>query len=249
MRRSSRPRVFARGGGFFATIALLATPALTEPLTIFAAASLTDALDAALEVCDPTAIGVYAGSGTAARQIANGAPANLYISASPEWMYWLAARGMIVEETRTDLLSNRLVLIANRERDGDAKPDALIRDRIALADTETVPAGQYARQAFEARGWWDRAGFQDALVQAGNVREALSWVARGEAGYGVVYASDAHSEPRVIVKEVFDADEHDPIRYPAAVVRNGPKAQSLLACLKGEEALDVFERFGFTSAP
>lgn len=232
----------------------LAPPAAAaEPLKVFAAASLTDALDEALKLCAPEATGVYAGSGTLARQIANGAPADLYISANPQWMDWLEARGLIAGDARTDLLGNRLVLVVNTElhermQEMDIEmPEFMFGQRIAVANVETVPAGIYARQALESRGLDRHPNFAGALVQASNVREALAWVARGETGFAVVYATDAGHEPRVSVLETFEDGEHDPIRYPAAIIADGnaKDAKRLLACLESEEASTLFRKFGF----
>lgn len=233
-----------------------AATAVADEVRVFAAASLTEALDAALAVCDPQAIGVYAGSGTAARQIEQGAPAALYISANPQWMDWLEKRGRIVSETRVDLLGNALVLVAPRDQlstkpttDG-VPPDlpALLSDsRVAIADPEAVPAGIYAKQAMERNGWWADERLRKALIPGASVREALSWVARGDAGYGFVYRTDALREARVTVMMTFGPDAHDPIRYPAAVIadEDSPNARRLLTCLMGEEASGVFKRYGF----
>lgn len=233
-----------------AILALMPLSALAaEPLNVYAAASLTNALDRALAVCaEETGVqgrGIYSGSGTAARQIAQGAPAALYISANPQWMDWLEQRGMVVAGTRLDLLGNGLVMIENGQL-GAAEPGGGEDDPFAIADPESVPAGRYAKQAMERTGLWPLSSGR--IVFAGNVREVLAWVARGEARYGIVYASDALSEDRVKVVRQFGGAEHDPVRYPAALVGDGdsPEARSLLACLKGEEAYDVFGRYGFT---
>lgn len=225
--------------------------AMAEPLRVFAAASLTEAMEEVLSLCaaqsGQAAIGVYAGSGTIARQIDRGAPADLVISANPDWMDWLAARGLIVPETRQDLLSNALVLLSTRA--GDTEGDwrsvlgAAAGDGIAVADLVSVPAGIYARQALEAAGMLDSV----RLVQASNVREALTWVVRGELSLGIVYRSDAAAwgEGRVFPIE---PATHDPIRYPAALLSDtaGPEARALLACIAADEAAITFERHGFT---
>ena len=259
-----RFRINARGyrALWFSAAVLFAAPAQAEGLRVFAAASLTEALDQALDVCETatglSATGVYAGSGTIARQIEQGAPADIYISANPQWMDWLEKRGMIVGETRIDLVGNDLVLISVRKaetklylEDGADWIDVItspIPSKIALADMQTVPAGIYARQAMENAGLLKDPELNARLVQASNVREALSWVNRRELGLGFVYRSDA---ARIDVIGVFPvpSDLHDPIRYPAAVIAdsNSPDAKRLLACLSGEEASEVFQAFGFTS--
>ena len=232
----------------FATLlasALLATPAVAaDELRVFAAASLAGAMDAALDACERAtglrARGIYAGTGTVARQVAGGAPADVLVAASPDWMDWLEQRGAMREGTRRDLLTNRLVLVAGPGAEGAFEPGA---GRLAVAETESVPAGLYAKAVFEARGWWAVEGFRASLVPAANVREALAWVARGEAGHGVVYATDAGAERRVEVVETFGADEHPPIRYPAAAIT--ARGEPLLDCLAGETAAAAFEAAGF----
>lgn len=240
----------------FAAASLTPLSASADALKVFAAASLTNALDAALISCtadtNDTAIGVYAGSGTIARQIEQGAPANIFISANPEWMDWLEKRERVAAETRVDLLGNRLVIVASDQsadllRGDGADPWARLADaRIAVADTDSVPAGIYARQSLEAQGWWRKAEIQSALVQASNVREALTWVLRGEADFGIVYASDAQSAP-ALTSALIDAETHDPIHYPAAIVsdHDSPNARRLLTCLQGEEASGIFSEYGF----
>lgn len=231
---------------WFLAATLSSAPAQAEGLRVFAAASLTDALDKALEVCatshDVAATGVYAGSGTIARQIEQGAPADIYISANPQWMDWLEQRGLIVEDTRVDLLGNTLVLIENRSD----RPAPSETSPFAIADPATVPVGRYTKQALESADAWPPESSK--LVYASNVREVLAWVARGEAPRGIVYASDAKAEPRVKIIEEFSEPAHDPIRYPAAVTtdHDSPNAKRLLACLTSEEASEVFRAFGFT---
>lgn len=241
-------------------VALSAAPAQAEALKVFAAASLTDALDEALPLCiagtSDTATGVYAGSGTIARQIDQGAPANLFISANPQWMDWLEQRGMIAPETRVDLLGNALVVVSVRKQDSGLDTDqnktwaevigTLDASKIAVADMESVPAGIYSKQALESAGLLDRTDVRDRLVQSASVREAFTWVVRRELGLGFVYKTDALTAPDIRAFAV-PPDAHDPIRYPAAVVadNDSPNARRLLDCLQGEEASGVFRRYGF----
>jgi len=182
-----------------------AMPAQANDLKVFAAASLTEALDETLMVCtDETglsATGVYAGSGTIARQIEQGAPADIYISANPQWMDWLEKRGMIADATRIDLVGNELVLISVRKDETlvyleDSNPDWIdvitgftTPSKIAIADIQSVPAGIYARQAMERAGLLEDAEITSRLVQASNVREALTWVLRRELGLGLLSAT------------------------------------------------------------
>ena len=239
-----------------------AMPAQAKDLKVFAAASLTEALDETLTICAKetglSATGVYAGSGTIARQIEQGAPADIYISANPQWMDWLEKRRMIVPETRVDLVGNELVLIsvpkaktAVHRADGADWIDVITGfttpSKIAIADIQSVPAGIYARQAMERAGLLEDVEITSRLVQASNVREALTWVLREELGLGFVYRSDAID---IDITGTFPipSDLHDHIRYPAAVIadNDSPNARRLLACLEGEEASDVFRQFGFT---
>jgi molybdate transport system substrate-binding protein len=195
----------------------------------------------------------YAASSALARQLEQGAPADLYLSADIDWMAWSAARHLVRAETRIDLLGNRLVLIAPAR---DARTMALRRGmdlagalgggRLALADPAAVPAGKYGKAALAALGVWDSV--KDRLARAENVRAALAFVARGEAPLGIVYASDAAVEPGVRVVATFGAGLHPPIVYPAAVTAasTNPAAARFLAFLASEPARPIFERYGFT---
>lgn len=236
-----------------AGMALVASPASPSDIKVFAAASLTEALDQVLATCEAdigvSATGIYAGSGTIARQIDQGAPASIYISANPQWMDWLQKRGRIIEETRADLLGNELVLIGPPETDGaqpTLDPEFLSGHRIAMGEPTSVPVGLYARQALQARGWWESL---ETIVQTSSVREVITWVVRGEVARGIVYLTDAKAEPRVSILLKFEPQEHDAIRYPAALIADydTPKARRLLTCIKGKEASNIFEEFGFTS--
>lgn len=239
-------------------LAMLAGTAAARPLTVFAAASLQEALDAA--VADWSArtgrrvVVSYASSSALARQIARGAPADLFVSADQAWMDDLAARGLIVAASRTDLVRNTLVVVAPAPRpaapmlsvDGAAWRAALGPDgRLAIAETASVPAGRYGRQSLEALGLWPAV--RDRLAQSDDVRAALAFVARGEAPLGIVYATDARAEPRVRVLMALPPDSHAPIVYPAARVAAGdPAAAALLAFLRGPQARARFAAAGFT---
>lgn len=231
--------------------------AADEPPLVFAAASLKDALD---EVADRyraetgrDVVLSYAGTPALARQIENGAPADLFVSADREWMDHLADRDLIRPATRRDLLGNRLVLVAPAGTDIAAGPDdlsavraALGADgRLAIAETESVPAGRYARAALENSGLWKVVS--DRLAAAENVRAALAFVARGEAPLGVVYRTDAAAEPRVKVLATFAEDSHPPIVYPAALLSASSRsgAVAFLAFLGSESAETIFRRHGF----
>jgi len=230
--------------------------AAAPPLAVFAAASLMESLDAATAAFEqasgqPVQV-TYAGSPALARQIAQHAPVDVFISADSEWMDWLQQRGLVDPASRVDLLGNRLVLIG--PADGatavtlapgtDLRPLLGGDGRLALAMTDSVPAGRYAKAALQSLGMWE--ALQPRLAEAENVRAALLLVARGEAPLGVVYASDAQAEPRVAVLATFPADSHPSIVYPAARVRASghPQAQALLDWLATPEADAIFRRHG-----
>ncbi len=236
------------------------TPA-PQQILVFAAASLKGALDEASEGFT-NAQGVrvvisYAGSSALARQIERGAPADVIISADEKWMDHLAAKDLILSETRRALLSNRLVLVAPADR---AQPVdvaaagriamALNGGRLAVADVHAVPAGRYAKAALESLGQWGPVAAR--LAQAENVRAALAFVARGEAPLGIVYETDARAEPGVAITATFPASSHPPIVYPAAVTAASVApdlAAAYLDALAGTEAASVLRRHGFTVLP
>jgi molybdate transport system substrate-binding protein len=238
-------------------VALWATQALAQPqpLLVFAAASLKNALDEAAASWAGS-VGVrtsYAASSALARQLEQGAPADLFISADTDWMDWVAARHLIRADTRLDLLGNRLVLIAPAAsgkplalRNGMDLAGALGGGRLAIADPDVVPAGKYGKAALEALGVWDQV--RQHLARAENVRAALAFVARGEAPLGIVYASDAVAEPGVKVAAAFASDQHPPIVYPVAVtaISKNPEAGRFLAFLASDVARPIFEKYGFT---
>jgi molybdate transport system substrate-binding protein len=228
--------------------------AQTAPVSIFAAASLQTALTAIAGGYGSRAGGplrlTFGASSAMARQIAQGAPADLFISADEEWMDWLAERKLVIPGARRDLLANRLVLIAPKASKvkltiarGMPLAKALAGGRLAVADTTAVPAGKYGRRALESLGVWDSVA--DRLAPAENVRAALAYVARGETPLGIVYATDARAEPGVRVVGVFPAASHPKILYPAALVKDTPAARAVLAYLRGPQAMKVFTDQGF----
>jgi len=248
-------------------IAFLVIPALwllpvaassqpAAPVTVFAAASLTDSLkqvaDAYKARTGTTVTLSFGASSTLARQIEQGARADIFLSADTDWMEYLQQKGQIAEGTRKDLLGNRLVLLAGP----DAKPapkiaphfdlaGALGDRRLALADPASVPAGKYAKAALTALGVWDSVASK--VANAENVRVALEYVARGEAPYGIVYATDAKVAPAVHVAGIFPEDSHPPIIYPAALTKTAsPGAKAFLDFLSSAQARAIFEKAGFT---
>ncbi|GJE16132.1 molybdate ABC transporter substrate-binding protein [Methylobacterium marchantiae] len=232
-----------------------------ETATVFAAASLKNALDNAGKAFTArSGVAVtasYAASSALARQIESGAPADLFASADLEWMEYLAKKNLIRPETRVNLLGNRIVVVAPRDAGTDEVPftaegfaAALGPDgRLATGEVHSVPIGKYAKAAFEKLGLWK--GLQPRLAQADNVRAALLLVSRGEAPLGVVYESDARSDPGVKVVGVFPADSHPPVVYPFAVTAEarGNGAAAFLDFLKSAEARPYFEAQGFTLLP
>jgi molybdate transport system substrate-binding protein len=242
----------------FAPAAARAQKAETANLTVFAAASLKNALDEAAGAYDKAAGGKtaisYAASSALAKQIENGAPADVFISADLDWMDYVANANLIDAGTRASLLGNKLVLIAPKAKPVTLKiaagfdlAGALGDGRLAVADVKAVPAGKYAKSAFEKLGVW--AAVEPKLAQAENVRAALALVARGEAPLGVVYQTDAAAEPNVAIVDTFPEDTHPPIVYPIAVTTaaKGPDAaKAFVAYLKGEAASAIFAKQGFT---
>lgn len=228
-----------------------------EPVLVFAAASLKNALDAATQAwraeTGGVALGNYASSSALARQIEQGAPADIFISADLAWMNDLADEDLIDPATRWNLLGNSLVLIAPAP---DAAPidivpgvdllGALDGGRLALGEVRAVPAGRYARSALQHLGIWPSV--EDHLAEADSVRGALAFVARGEALLGIVYATDAQADPAVMVVGTFPHDSHPPIVYPVARVMgsDNPDARAFLEFLRSARASAIFEAQGFT---
>ncbi|RNF85922.1 molybdate ABC transporter substrate-binding protein [Montanilutibacter psychrotolerans] len=229
-----------------------------EPLTVFAAASLKESLDEAAlayqrETAQPVRVS-YAASSALARQIEQGAPADVFLSADLDWMDYLQQRRLIDVASRRNLLGNSLVLVAPHTsalgpitlRAGvDLRPALGADDRLALALTGSVPAGKYARAAFVSFGVWQQ--LQPRVAEAENVRAALMLVARGEVPLGVVYASDARAEPKVRVLAGFPPGSHAPIVYPAARIAASrhPRAGTFVRWLSGPTAAAIFRRHGF----
>lgn len=248
-------------GWLAAAMALYGGAALAQasgkpPLTIFAAASLTNALtDVARAYTARTGQRVrfsFAASGIIARQLEAGAPADLFFSAEPEWMDHVQARGLIAANSRRNLLRGRLALIAPRASTVSLKiargfPLATAlgpRGRLATGDPDYVPAGRYARAALQSLGVWPSVA--DRLVRADNVRVALAYVARGEAPLGVVYETDTAVEPGVRIVDIFPANSHPPIVYPVAILRHAkPGASAFAAFVRGPTARAIFIRYRF----
>jgi molybdate transport system substrate-binding protein len=225
-------------------------------VTVFAAASLTDALkdvgDAYRRDTGKSAEFSFAASSALARQIEASTGADIFISADTDWMDYLGSRNLIVRTSRANLLGNTLVLIApvdSRVAIALGPHADLIRalggGHLALADPASVPAGRYAKAALIALGLWNSVAA--SVAPAENVRVALAYVARAEAPLGVVYGTDAAAERRVRVVAAFPQGSYPTIVYPAALVRGAkPGAAAFLAYLKGPRARAIFDKAGFT---
>lgn len=228
-----------------------------EGLVVFAAASLKNALDEiatgwSKETGKPMPKISYAASSALAKQMEQGAPADLFISADLDWMDYVEKKDLIDKNTRVNLLGNKIVLIAPKDSKAsiDVKPGfdlakALAGGKLAMGNVDAVPAGKYGKAALEKLGAWN--GVKDKIAQAENVRAALLLVARGEAALGIVYSTDAAAEPNVKIVGTFPADSHPPIIYPAAVTKDAKSADAkpFLEMLKSAKARPAFEKQGF----
>jgi molybdate transport system substrate-binding protein len=248
-----------------------AADAQREPLVVFAAASLTDVLQQVgplyTKQSNVPVKFSFAASSALAKQIESGAQVDVFLSADQDWMNYLQERQLIDAATRTDLLGNRLVLIAPKDSKVSLKLErgakllaALGRDgRLATGDPDSVPVGKYAKAALTNLELWP--AIEPRLVRADNVRVALMYVARGEAPLmyvargeaplGIVYATDATVEPQVRIVDVFPESSHAPISYPvAATSRASRDAAPFLTFLRSDTARAIFTRNGFsTPAP
>jgi len=224
-------------------------------ITVLAAASLTDALQAVARRFEASGGGTvklsFASSAVLARQIEAGFPADAFFSADEDWMDYLEQRRLLRTGTRVNVLGNRLALVspagstlALRIAPGFPLRSALGAGRLALGDPESVPAGRYGRAALTSLGVWD--AIQDRIVRADNVRGALMFVARGEAPLGIVYETDARADPKVRIVDLFPADSHPPIVYPIALTRHaGDAAGAFLSYVCGSDARAIFATYGF----
>jgi len=249
-------RKFSSMRAYFAALILLLLPAAARADTVvFAAASLTNALNeigAAYKAdTGKTAKFSFAASSALARQIEASGGADIFLSADTEWMDYLDNRGFIKHATRANLLGNHLVLIAPRDSSVAIKVaphfdllGALHGGRLSIADPDSVPAGKYARTALTTLGVWNSVA--DHLVQAENVRVALSYVSRGETPLGIVYTTDAMSDKSVKIVDDFPDNTHQPIVYPAALTKDAQgEAAGFLQYLSGEKARAIFQKDGF----
>lgn len=229
-----------------------------DKITVFAAASLTNALnDVAKAYEDKTGVSTtlsYASSSTLARQIAQGAPVDIYLSANEKWMDYLAEQQAIDASSRKSLLENSLVMIAPTSYPADNieitanwnLTEALKGTRLAMGDPNHVPAGMYAKESLSNLGLWPQA--EKALAAANNVRSALLLVERQEANLGLVYKTDAMVSEKVKMVGVLPADSHTPITYPVAMIKGkaeDPQVKGFYDYLMTDEAAAIFEKYGF----
>lgn len=245
---------------FLLLCALTLSPALAhaQEVTVMAASSLTDAMkelgQAWAAKGNPAPRFAFGASSALARQIEQGAPADIFASADEPWADYLQQRDLLVSDTRTSPLGNALVLIAPADQPGTVAiapgvdlsarlgPDG----RIATGDPASVPVGKYAQAALTALGLWDTLA--PRIARAENVRAALLLVERGEAPLGIVYATDAAASKGVRIVGTFPEDTHPPVSYPFALTKRGdtPQARALLAFLTGPDAAPVYRRLGFS---
>jgi molybdate transport system substrate-binding protein len=236
-----------------------AAPAHTQgrDVLVFAAASLKNALDENAtqwqRETGKKVVASYAASNTLIKQIEQGAPADIFISADIDWMDYGQQKDLIQPATRVNLLGNRIVLVAPKDstisvniQPGFDLAPLLYGGRLAMGNVDVVPAGKYGKAALEKLGAWD--GVKDRLAQAESVRAALLLVSRGEAPLGIVYQTDAASDPSVKIVGTFPESSHPPIIYPIALTKDStnPDAQAFLNYLRSAPARPAFERQGFT---
>jgi molybdate transport system substrate-binding protein len=252
-----------RFAGFFVALTILSGSAHSsalaqdKTLTVFAAASMKNALDdigtAYTAKTGVRIVASYAASSALAKQIEQGAPADVFASADTDWMDYAVGKKNINEPTRVNLLGNAIVLIAPKDSRIDNVTigpgfdlSKLAGDgRIATGDVKAVPVGKYAKAALEKLGAWTAA--EPKFAMAENVRAALTLVSRGEAALGIVYSTDAKVEPGVKIVGTFPADSHPAIVYPvAATTAAKPEAADYVAFLRSSAAKAIFEKYGFT---
>ena len=241
----------------FTAMPLALPAAAADKVTVFAAASLKNALDAAnaawqTETGNETAVS-YAASSALAKQIEAAAPADLFISADLAWMDYVAEKKLIKEDTRSNLLGNRIVLVAPKDKAETVEIKegfdlaGLVGDgKLAMGAVDSVPAGKYGKAALEKLGVW--SSVEGKVAGAESVRAALALVSRGETPYGIVYQTDAAADPGVAVVGTFPEDSHPPIIYPVAILSESTSAAAAayLHFLKSDKAAPFFTEQGFT---
>lgn len=244
--------------GLLCSIWMLLSSALVQAgeVTVFAAASLTDAITELSDQYQKQHPGVtikksFAGSSALAKQIESGAPAQLFLSADQDWANYLEQKGLLKADTRKSLLGNRLVLITPAGKDIKVTPDksfnlaGAFTGKFCTGNVESVPVGKYTKQAFTNLGWWD--AIAPRLVGTEDVRATLAFVERGECALGAVYRTDAKLTAKVSVVAELPESSHPPIVYPGSLVKGaGDEAAAFWAFLQSPAAAAVYERYGFS---
>lgn len=245
-------------GGIVLASGMVMQASAADKITVFAAASLTNALQEITEQYQQgknvQVVSSFASSSTLARQIEQGAPADLFISADQQWMDYAIDKGQMVADSRYTLLGNDLVLIAARGAKLDKVAITTQTDwtrlldggRLAVGDPDHVPAGIYAKEALQNLKAWPQ--LEPMLARANNVRSAMALVERQEAPLGIVYGSDAVASDKVKAIGVFPADSHKPVEYPMAMVKghDTPSVSAFYTYLKSPQAAAIFQRYGFS---
>jgi molybdate transport system substrate-binding protein len=242
---------------FSSSLMLSVNTLAADAVTVYAAASLTNAindLDAIYEQKNKVKVKTsYASSSTLAKQIEAGAPADVFVSADVQWMDYLQSKQLVAESDRMNLLGNRLVLITPKDRpikikmDQKFDPSKVIQGKLCTGDTKSVPVGKYAKQALTSLGWWKMV--ESRLVETEDVRAALNFVARGECQVGIVYATDAAISKDVVVAGVFPENTHPPIIYPVGLIKKNAASVKFYQFLQTGQAKTVFKKYGFSALP
>lgn len=244
--------------GAVISFALVSQSFASEKVTVFAAASLTNALNEISaqykQEKKTEVVASYASSSTLARQIEQGAPANLFISADQQWMDYVIDKNLMVADSRHTLLGNDLVLIAPKDSklndvviNKETKWKSLLNGgKLAVGDPDHVPVGIYAKESLEYLGAWDTVS--PDMARTNNVRSGMALVERDEAPLGIVYGSDAVASDKVKVVGVFPADSHKPVEYPMAVVKgqDNKAVRDFYDYLKTPQAAEIFKKYGFS---
>ncbi|RYY74138.1 MAG: molybdate ABC transporter substrate-binding protein [Gammaproteobacteria bacterium] len=224
-------------------------------VNLHAAASLTDALTELSNDFEKLHPGVtikksFAGSSTLAKQIENGAPTDLFISADTDWVDYLQTRGILDDASRKKLLNNELVLIAplkskvNILLDPAFNLNTAVSGRICTGDPTSVPVGKYAKQSLVHYNWWNK--IESRVVGTEDVRTALMFVEREECGLGIVYKTDALLSKKIKIIATFPDPSHKPIEYPGALTKTADSdAKEFWMFLQSKNAKSVFSRYGF----
>ncbi|PHM48147.1 molybdate ABC transporter substrate-binding protein [Xenorhabdus miraniensis] len=253
-----KKKVYQLLTGAVVSFALVGNVWATDKVTVFAAASLTNALDdiAAQYKKEKQGdiVASYASSSTLARQIEQGAPADIFISADQQWMNYVSDKQLIAENTRHTLLGNQLVLIAPKESklekidiNKETKWKSLLAGgRLAVGDPDHVPVGIYAKESLQYLKAWDMVN--PLMARTNNVRSGMALVERAEAPLGIVYGSDAVASKKVKVVGVFPPESHKPVEYPIVIIKGHEKqaVRDFYDYLKTPEAAEIFKRYGFS---